>query len=369
MKKMTNLIQLWYKKNKRDLPWRKNKNPYQVWVSEIIMQQTRIAQGLHYYHRFLTKFPDLMSLAQAKEDEVLLLWQGLGYYSRARNMLSAARFAYKTFNKGLPTTYQDWLSMTGVGEYTAAAVASICFQEAIPVVDGNVYRVVSRLFGLEEPKGSSALKIIVKKRMEELIDHDNPGDFNQAVMELGALVCTPLNPLCTECPWKTGCLGRKSGMPEKYPVQTVKKMIPELFLVYEINLFKKRTLVRKRGNDSIWRSLYEFPGQEFHTQKSAEVFIKKRIQIKARKKFYKSEWIKHVLTHRQLRICFLEFYENTEKDVKSAELISASIDELNNFPFPVPIINYIAARKPSWQSRFKIPPALFLVFSTFVMKI
>jgi len=195
----SNQIISWYKKNWRRLPWRNTKDPYKIWISEIILQQTRVDQGLAYYNRFLEVFPTIQKLAEAKENQVLKLWQGLGYYSRARNLHATAKYIAKKRNGGFPTTYQDILKLKGVGTYTAAAISSFCYELPYPVLDGNVYRVVSRIFGIYTPIDSSSAKKLFTGKLSVLIDKDQPGLFNQAIMEFGALQCIPGIPDCGNC--------------------------------------------------------------------------------------------------------------------------------------------------------------------------
>jgi len=192
--KIEEKIRDWYLSNRRYLPWRESNDPYQIWVSEIILQQTRVMQGLEYYHRFLDRFPDLESLARAEEAEVLKVWEGLGYYSRARNMHAAAKYVYHEKGGNFPASYSEMLELKGVGPYTAAAVASMAFSEPRAVVDGNVHRVLSRLFGIREAPGNYGKSSRILREAEKMLDREDPGIHNQALMELGALVCTPLNP-------------------------------------------------------------------------------------------------------------------------------------------------------------------------------
>ena len=208
---------VWYKQNERDLPWRKTTDPYKIWLSEIILQQTRVAQGLNYYNKFLNKHPTIQSLAESSEKNILNLWQGLGYYSRARNLHFTAKYISKELNGKFPTKYQDILNLKGVGEYTAAAIASFSYQEVYPVIDGNVYRVLSRIFGVESAIDSTSGKKIFKKLATELIDNKNPDTYNQAIMEFGALQCKPKNPNCEDCPFLLECFAYKNKQITELP--------------------------------------------------------------------------------------------------------------------------------------------------------
>ncbi|HER40372.1 MAG TPA: A/G-specific adenine glycosylase, partial [Salinimicrobium catena] len=196
----------WYLENKRDLPWRKTTDPYRVWLSEIILQQTRVAQGMPYYFRFIDVFPTVFDLAAASEEEVLKQWQGLGYYSRARNLQAAAKFVSEELNGKFPDNFKDLLKLKGVGDYTASAVASICYNEPVAVVDGNVFRVISRIFGIDTPINSNEGKKQFGEKAQELLDKKNPAEFNQAIMEFGALHCTPRKPQCEACPFAEECV-------------------------------------------------------------------------------------------------------------------------------------------------------------------
>src|SRR6056300_1490745 len=202
----SNKLILWYLQNKRDLPWRKTKNPYHVWLSEIILQQTRVAQGLDYYLKFIDAFPTVNHLANADESTVLKLWQGLGYYSRARNLHFSAKYIVKELTGEFPKTYKEIVKLKGVGDYTASAIASMCFNEPTAVVDGNVYRVLSRYFGIDTPINSSKGVKEFKAMAQELIDRNNPAIFNQAIMEFGATQCKPKNPDCGNCPFQNSCV-------------------------------------------------------------------------------------------------------------------------------------------------------------------
>ncbi|CAG0910098.1 unnamed protein product [Cyprideis torosa] len=228
----------WYQINKRDLPWRNTKDPFTIWLSEIILQQTRVAQGLPYYQRFIKAFPNLEKLAVASEQEVLKLWQGLGYYSRARNLHYSAIYIVNELNGKFPSNYNDLLNLKGVGDYTASAIASICYNEPTAVVDGNVYRVLARYFGIEtainSTKGVKEFKLLA----QELIDDDNPGTHNQAVMEFGARMCKPQNPDCLSCPLKESCVSLQKNKVNLLPFKE-KKLKLSLQKVAKLKLKKE----------------------------------------------------------------------------------------------------------------------------------
>lgn len=256
----------WYNDNKRELPWRNTTDPYKIWISEIILQQTRVAQGYEYFLRFIKRFPDVQTLADADEDEVMKYWQGLGYYSRARNLHAAA----KSMNGIFPSTYQGVLNLKGVGEYTAAAICSISYGMPYAVVDGNVYRVLSRYFGIDTPIDSTEGKKIFKELAQELIDKERPALYNQAVMEFGALQCTPATPDCTSCPIADGCLALANNMIKQLPVKQHKTKVTNRYFNYIYVRAGEYTFIRKRTGNDIWKNLFELPLIETQEQVSEE---------------------------------------------------------------------------------------------------
>ncbi len=250
----------WYSNNKRDLPWRQTKEPYHIWLSEIILQQTQIKQGLPYYMSFIEEFPSVFDLANANESDVLKLWQGLGYYSRARNLHATSKHVANNLNGIFPDNYKGLLKLKGVGDYTASAIASICFNETTAVVDGNVYRVLSRYFGIDTPINSSKGTKTYKNLAQELIDTKNPADFNQAIMEFGATQCKPKSPDCRTCPLLDSCIAfsenRISELPVKIKSAKAKKKHFN-FLVFVSQ--DGKTILEKREGKGIWQNLYQFP--------------------------------------------------------------------------------------------------------------
>lgn len=249
----------WYMIHHRDLPWRKTKDPYLIWLSEIILQQTRVAQGTEYYVRFAGRFPRVEDLAAAPEDEVMRLWQGLGYYSRARHLHETAKYIVRTLNGIFPDTYEGLLTLKGIGKYTAAAIASLAFGEPVAVVDGNVLRVIARLKGIEFPVDSAAGRDACGHIAQGLISRNRPDIHNQAMMELGALVCLPRNPLCFECPVSGVCVALKKGLTDRLPVKSLKKEVRVRYLHYFFLNRDGYTWIRKRSGKDIWHSLFEFP--------------------------------------------------------------------------------------------------------------
>ncbi len=290
MKSFSPTLLAWYKVNKRNLPFRDTHNAYLIWLSEIIFQQTRISQGLSYYEKFAQKFPTPAALAAAEEDEVLKLWQGLGYYSRARNLHAAAKSMHGKF----PTTYDGVRALKGVGDYTAAAICSMAYNMSYAVVDGNVYRVLSRVFGITTPIDSTGGKKEFTALAQKLLDKKSPGDFNQAMMDFGALVCTPQAPACGKCPFSKMCVARRENRVEELPVKAQKTKISERFFHYIYVEQGPFTWLHKRGAGDIWQNLYELPLVE--TVKGG-VFKKPAWCVRAKLSAVGSP-VKHVLSHR-----------------------------------------------------------------------
>ncbi len=256
---ISRIIIEWYSQNKRDLPWRQTKDPYRIWISEIILQQTRVAQGYDYYVKFVKAFSDIVQLADSDEDTVLKLWQGLGYYSRARNLHTAAKQVRDTFGGKFPDRYEDILSLKGVGEYTAAAIGSFAFELPHAVVDGNVFRVLSRLFAIDTPIDISAGKKTFTELANELLDKDQPGEYNQAIMDFGALQCVPASPNCNICPFADKCMALAQGEVSKYPVKQGKTKVKERYFNYLDIRCGADTYIHKRMDNDIWKNLYELP--------------------------------------------------------------------------------------------------------------
>ncbi len=248
----------WYYQNKRDLPWRNTKNPYFIWLSEVILQQTRVEQGMSYYNTFIENYPTVQDLANAPEEEVLRTWQGLGYYSRARNLHFSAKYICDELNGEFPKTYKELLKLKGVGNYTAAAISSISFNEAQAVVDGNVYRFLSRLFEIKTPINTGKALKEFEETANSLIDSKRPGDFNQAMMEIGARICKPTNPTCSLCPVNTQCKALKNETQTDYPVKLKKQKVKNRYFNYLILKKDNKIYLEKRIDMGIWNGLFEF---------------------------------------------------------------------------------------------------------------
>ncbi len=300
------LIVKWYNSNKRNLPWRDSNNPYFIWLSEIILQQTQVVQGMPYYLRFVDKYPTVKDLADAPQDDVLKLWQGLGYYSRARNLHQAAQYVAYECNGVFPDNYKALLKMKGVGDYTASAIASIAFGEAVPTVDGNVLRVISRLFDIATPVDADSGRKAVKNLMKTHILEASPGNFNQAVMELGALICKPKNPACDHCPVQIKCWAYQNHTVEDRPVKTKKIKISEQYVDYLCIEDPQGLVLLQRDARSIWKNLFEFPSKVSdkpfkdlkHLEDLLKVYADEACPI-----VFKKE-ILHKLTHKKMYIRF-----------------------------------------------------------------
>ncbi len=337
----SNSLLLWYLQNKRDLPWRNTTNPYPIWLSEIMLQQTRVAQGLPYFLAFTEAFPTILDLAKADEEQVLKLWQGLGYYSRARNMHKTAQIIAFDLGGNFPNNYNDLIKLKGIGEYTAAAIASFAFNEVVPAVDGNVFRVLSRYFNIDTDIASSGAKKEFTALAKELIPNDNPALFNQAIMEFGALQCVPKNPNCESCIFNNSCAALQKKKVAQLPVKSKKVKVANRYLNYLVFLDNNNnTIINKRTEKGIWHNLYEFPVIEAESEldfDSLSNIIKNRYSENdiLSVTTYNNEQIIHKLSHQKLHI---NFYK-----VAVSKKISNGINlnSLRNFPFPIVIFNFI----------------------------
>lgn len=253
------ILEKWYIQNKRDLPWRNTDSPYHIWLSEVILQQTRVNQGLRYYLDFTSRYPRVEDLAIAGIDEVLKLWQGLGYYTRARNLHATARTIVRDYGGTFPGSYRQLIKLKGIGTYTAAAVASIAFKEPVPLVDGNVYRLLARYYGIDTPTDTAKGKQVFNRIADQLLDRRHPDVHNQAVMEFGALVCLPRNPLCSSCPLSTSCVAFNTGRTNELPVKQGKNRLRQRYFNYLFIAGNSCCFLKKRGGNDIWNSLYELP--------------------------------------------------------------------------------------------------------------
>lgn len=338
---------IWYLEHKRDMPWRQTKDPYSIWLSEIILQQTRVSQGLPYYLAFKTTFPTVFELAAASEEEVLKLWQGLGYYSRARNLHYTAQYVVKEYNGVFPKNYDGLIQLKGIGDYTASAIASICYDEVVPVIDGNVYRVLSRIFGINTPINSSPALKEFKSLAAELIDKTQPATFNQAIMEFGAIQCKPQSPDCSVCPFNQRCFALQHDKISVLPVKLKKLKIKKRYFNYFIFRFPDNTLlIQQRKKVGIWEGLYEFPLIESEKLQEPNVLEKEKIfmQLVTKQPFsltrYKEEPIVHKLSHQHLYTRF-HIVDLCEAPILKDNQHIIPAATIRDYPVPVLIGSFI----------------------------
>ncbi len=344
----TSKITVWYNINKRDLPWRKTKNPYFIWISEIILQQTRVAQGLPYYKKFAKHFPTVENLASASEQEVLSLWQGLGYYSRARNMHKCAQTIIGSYKGEFPQSFNQLLTLPGIGPYTAAAIASLAFDKPAPVVDGNVYRVLARVFGIENNIADAKSFKLFYNLSAELIDEKQPGIYNQAVMELGATVCSPQNPSCNYCPLEELCFARANKMQKQLPVKIKKVRTRNRYFTYLVLDVDGKLAMAQRNKNDIWKSLYEFYLIEtpFATpvDQLNNMFFEKIMAMGAIIN-NKEQMPKHILSHQTIYSTFLHIKVNSDIKLKHLlnknQLVLYTQTEIEKLPKSVLISKYL----------------------------
>lgn len=335
----------WYYVHKRDLPWRATKEPYNIWLSEVILQQTRVVQGMPYYHRFLEAFPTVYDLANATEDKVLKLWQGLGYYSRARNLHATAKMVVNQYNGKFPNTFEGLKRLKGVGDYTASAIASICFNIPEPVVDGNVYRVLARYFGVDLPINSTQGIKHFRQLAREVMDVENASEYNQGIMEFGAIQCAPKKPYCLLCPLNDSCVALQENKVHRLPVKVGKTKIRDRYFNYLVFLDKeKNTVLEQRREKGIWQNLYQFPLLEAkkildvqelweHMENQSQFPIPNTIVL------HNPTPITHKLSHQHLHTQFWI--------VQTAAMLKESIawEAITDFPVPVLIADFIQTSK------------------------
>lgn len=315
----------WYRQNSRDLPWRSTKNAYFIWLSEVILQQTRVDQGRSYYEKFVAEFPIIDLLAAAEEEKVLKLWQGLGYYSRARNLHRTAKLVVEHFNGTFPANYKELLSLKGIGPYTAAAIASFAYDLPHAVVDGNVYRVLSRYFGIDDPIDSTIGKKNFQLLADSLIPHNAPALFNQAIMEYGALVCTPVNPDCEGCALVASCASGRSKLYLERPVKEKKTKVRHRYFHYFHSEKDGQICLLKRTAKDVWQELYEFPMIE--TESATDDSNEKLVQlIQNSTRMFEA---KHILSHQQIHATF---YKTNELPFEQATLGYIPLGAFQNYP-------------------------------------
>lgn len=342
----------WYEENHRSLPWRDTRDPYRIWLSEIILQQTRVDQGRPYYEKFLSTFPTISDLAKSKEQDVLRLWQGLGYYSRARNLHFTAKHISNNYDGQFPATFQELLKLKGVGAYTAAAIASFAFDEQVAVVDGNVYRVLSRVFGIKEDISTNSGKKFFNALANELLPEKKADIYNQAIMEFGAMQCVPSSPDCENCVLLDQCYAAEHHMQKDLPVKSKKTKQRDRYFEYLVIEHGDRLLMKERGAKDIWQGLYDFPLLEFEVQQdeetillhaeqegfpvdSGEAILKEVVSVK-----------KHLLSHQRIyaRFWHLTLQQDGLKSFKIKNHLWLKMSELEKIPKPVLITNYLKGR-------------------------
>ena len=333
----------WYKKNARDLPWRHTLDPYKIWVSEIILQQTTVRQGTDYYIRFIKKYPTVNKLANAKIDAVLKLWQGLGYYSRARNMHASAKIILKEYGGTFPKTHKEIIALKGVGPYTAAAISSFAFNLSYPVVDGNVLRFISRYYAIEKPIDITETKHLIEKKTDALLKTQKPSEFNQAIMEFGALMCTAKNPHCNICPLSSKCTAFKKNLVSILPFKSkkIKKRKRFFKFIFFID-HNNKTIITKRTFKDIWQGLYQFPLQELeelnHELPDLNIYKvstnRDNIQV--------SDVLKQQLTHQTIHAQFYKvFVDLSVSDITTEKHKVVKVKDLNKYAWPKIIDLYL----------------------------
>ena len=310
---ISDILIAWYEEHFRELPWRSTTDPYRIWISEVILQQTRVAQGLEYYHRFIERFPDLRTLAESPEDDVLRYWQGLGYYSRARNIHAAAKDMVARFQGNFPDTYEGVRSLKGIGDYTAAAIVSFAYGLPYAAVDGNVYRWLSRLFHIDLPIDSGEGKKYFAELAQSILPEGRAAVYNQAAMEFGALQCVPKSPDCTVCPFADRCLALADGTVDKLPVKRGKTEVKPRWFNYLVIRCGSKTLLGRRAGKDIWQNLYEYPLIEtgcpvdFSELEETEIFRRLFEGVGEVRLNRTTVMPKHILSHRVIHTVFYEF--------------------------------------------------------------
>lgn len=347
----TRTLLAWYQDNKRDLPWRDIRDPYKIWLSEIILQQTRVEQGMPYYLAFCHNFPTVLDLAAASEQKVLRLWQGLGYYSRARNLLRCARMIADSYQGIFPESYEELVALPGIGDYTASAIASFAFKKPTPVVDGNVFRVLSRIFAIQDDIGLQRSRKVFKECSSKLMAGSPPDRYNQAIMEFGALHCTPARPKCHQCPFNHFCRAFQLGIQHRYPVKSKKKEVRKRLFYYFVVKSGSQVLMRKRNEADIWQGLYDFLLVESDCEHDAMELLAGHLP--------QGSWMdgiqvgeptlpyRHRLSHQLIQAHFVLIEPKDNKTFtdwkKAFKLEAYKTAEIQDLPKPILIDNYLKA--------------------------
>jgi A/G-specific adenine glycosylase len=336
-----------YTRNTREMPWKGEKDPYKIWVSEIILQQTRVQQGIAYYQRFINAFPDVKTLATAPEKKVYKLWEGLGYYSRCKNLIASAKFIHENLEDNFPEKYEEILSLNGVGNYTASAIASFAFNQPYAVLDGNVFRVLARFFGIDIPVNTTEGKKVYATVAQSLIDKKNPALYNQAIMDFGAVICKPLLPLCLQCPLQKKCIAFSTNKVSVLPINNTVKRQKQRFFNYLIIEYKQKIYLNKRIENDIWQNLYEFILIETKSlQNEKEIFQNQEFLVLLDGQNFEvkliSEKIKQKLTHQLITGRFIHL--EIDKPLKGKKYFKADVNQLKTLPFPKFIASYLAEK-------------------------
>lgn len=349
MENFSEIIEKWYIDNQRKLPWRETKDPYKIWISEIILQQTQVKQGYDYYLRFVDRFPNIRTLAEASEQEVLKYWQGLGYYSRARNLHAAAKTIENEMGGIFPGTYKEIRSLKGIGDYTAAAISSFAYNLPEAVLDGNVYRVLARYFAIDTPIDTTEGKKYFMELSKKMLDKQNPALYNQAIMDFGAIQCTPQNPTCLFCPLQDSCASYNESTTTKYPVKAKKTKVQDVYFTYLYLIYKGKFLLHKRSGKGIWKNMYELPLIESNSAEEQQQVLTSNAFKQWMTFFHNplirlvAKDIKHVLSHRVIHAqCYLieigdflnEKASNLSEVARKNDCVCVSLNELENYPLP-----------------------------------
>lgn len=335
MQIVLNILQ-WYQKNKRDLPWRATNNPYFIWLSEIILQQTQVIQGLNYYHKFIENFPTINHLASAKEEDVLKLWQGLGYYSRARNLHKAAQTIVNDYNGVFPSTYNDVLKLSGVGPYTASAITSMAYELPYPVLDGNVYRFIARLYNIDLPINQPKTYTAFQQILSEMMVNQKPSIFNNAMMEMGATVCKPVQPLCQNCPVLSFCEAHKKGTINQLPVKLNKVKVKTRVFNYIYFNAGGTFYMEKRGQKDIWENMYQLPLIETNTpvgESEMMLMLKEKQWGDALEIKFEMD-LSHQLTHQKILVKVWSCVVDNKSFTTEKEWIKVDEDSYKKYPIP-----------------------------------
>ncbi len=346
-KSFSRLLLKWNQdQNRREMPWKGEKDPYKIWLSEIILQQTRVEQGLQYYHDFIRNFPTIQDLAGAKDEKVLKCWEGLGYYSRCRNLLATARYICNELDGRFPDQYETILSLKGVGPYTAAAISSFAYNLPHAVVDGNVFRVLARVFGISLPSDSTEGKKYFTKLANELLDQEQAGKYNQAIMDFGATICKPVSPLCGSCVFKKSCQAFQQDKIADYPVKEKKIRVKKRWFHFLVLACKGKIAIRQRTDKDIWQGLYEFPNLESGKPLTTAALIKEARQKKWLSSGIKtttaiSPWHKQQLTHQLIHGQFIRI--SLPKKPELPGLLWLSEKEIKQYAFPRLFREYLEA--------------------------